>query len=103
MDPRGAVQRLLELHCDSDGDSDVLDEHLDDTALELLTALCGCLSFAVCAAQGKSQGRDHAREQAAQCVAAIGMVCEVWAMSDVEIVAGPHHYDETRLCESLYN
>ncbi len=89
MDPRVAVQRLLELDEDGDADLDRLAAHLDDTALELLTALCHSLSLATAVACGKSHRRGEAREQAAECVAGINMILEVWQMADVEVVDGP--------------
>ena len=89
MDPRTAVQRLRELQ-ESGVDSDTLEQHLDDTAFELLTALCGCLSFAMASARGTPAQHERAREQIGQCVGAINMVLEVWQMGDVEIMDTPY-------------
>jgi hypothetical protein len=89
MDPRSAVQRLLELQ-QSGIDSDALEQHLDDTAFELLAALCGCLSFALASNRRTPTQRERVREQIGQCVGAINMVLEVWQMGDVEIVDEPY-------------
>lgn len=89
MDPRIAVQRLLDLHEDGDFDADDLDEHLDDAARELLAALCTCLSFALGATRGAGLVHDQARVWLGQCVDAINMILEVWDMADVEIVDTP--------------
>ncbi len=89
MDPQAAVARLLELQTDGDIDPELLDEYLDETALELLSAICACLSFAVAGGKGTSPLHERAREQISQCVDAINMVFEVWEMADVEIVPKP--------------
>lgn len=88
MDPRGAVRRLLELHSDGDVDIDVLDEHLDDTAIEILTALCNTLAFALAAARTRSHRQYQAREQITACLSGIEMVLEVWEAAEVEVVGG---------------
>lgn len=95
MDPRTAVQRLLELQ-ESGVDSDLLEQHLDDTAFELLTALCGCLSFATASARGTLARHERAREQVGQYIGAINMVLEVWQMGGVEVIDTPH-LDENAL------
>lgn len=88
MDARGAVRRLLELHRDTDADWEAIEARLDDTAIELLTALCKQLALALAAAQCATPGRALAREHVSECTSAIGMVLEVWEMADVEVVGG---------------
>lgn len=90
MDPQAAVARLIELQTDGDIDPELLDEYFDETALELLSALCTCLSFAVAGGVGSNPHHERAREQVSQCVSAINMVFEVWEMADVEIVHEPY-------------
>lgn len=102
MDPRAAVQRLLDLHEEGELDIDGLDQHLDDTARQLLSALCTCLSFAVGATRGTGVQSDQAREWMGQCVDAINMIFEVWEMADVEIVDAPY-LDEYELGWCLSN
>ena len=90
MDPRAAVQRLLDLHEDGELDVDGLDGELDDTARQILGALCTCLSFAVGASRGTGLHHDQARAWLGQCVDAINMIFEVWEMADVEIHDGAY-------------
>jgi len=96
MDPRAAVQKLLELQALQEDDALVLDEHLEDTARQLLDALCICLSFSVCGSGGIGAAHDLAREYLAECVGAVNMVLEVWDMADVEIANDPY-LDESEL------
>ena len=96
MDPRAAVQRLLELQSGDEFDASILDEHFEDTALQLLGALCTCMSFALAGARGIGVRHDQVRQYLAQCVGATNMVLEVWDMADVEIVHEPY-FDEREL------
>ena len=102
MDPRAAVRRLLELQSGDDIDATVLDEHLEDTALQLLGALCTCMSFALSGSRGTGVLHDQARQYLEQCVGATNMVLEVWEMADVEILNEPY-FDERELGWSWVN
>lgn len=89
MNARRAVERLLEMSADPEHGMKLLDEYLDDTAIELLTILCGNLAFAAAAARGKSRHKGQARERAIEYVESIATVLHVWQSADVEVIDGP--------------
>ena len=88
MNARRAVERLLEMSADPEHGMELLDQYLDDTAIELLTILCGNLAFAAAAARGKSRRKNQARERAIEYVESIGTVLHVWQGADVEVIDG---------------
>lgn len=89
MSPRGAIERLLEIHGMNENNEPHRQDGLDAMAMTLLAGLCGELAIALAGAGGRSAHRRAARDRAAEQAASIHAVLEVWQMVGVEVIDGP--------------
>src|SRR5688572_28324875 len=90
MSERGTDNRRLEGAGDvPQGDTGLLEERIDDMAVELLAGLCNNLAYALAGLRSRSDSRGEIRELAAEYAAGIGVVLGIWEMAKVEVVGGP--------------
>ena len=66
-----------------------LEDEVDHMAIELLTGLCGSLSYALSGMHGKSRQKAEMRDLVIEYKDGITAVLAMWKRTSVEVIDGP--------------